>query len=93
MEKEYFDCQCDCSEHVLRFIIDPDDGQVWTEVYLNPWHPWYQRLWIAIKYVFGHKSKYGAFDCTMLRTDDYPRFINMLEWSSAIIEAKMETQE
>jgi len=87
METEYFECQCDCSEHVLRFVIDPDSGDVWSEVYLNHWHPWYQRLWIAIKYVCGRKSRYGAFDCTMLRLEDYPRFNSMLDRSAAILQA------
>ena len=84
MEKHYFDCQCDCNEHVLRFTLDPADGEVWLETYLNGYHSWYQRAWIALKYVFGYQSRYGAFDCTLLRPEDYVRLQALLARSADI---------
>lgn len=83
IEKHYFDCQCDCSEHVLRFVFDPVDGDVYTEVYLNNWKPLHQRLLIALKYVFKRKCDLGAFDCTMLRPEDYSRLKDLLDRSEA----------
>lgn len=92
MEKHYFDCQCDCNEHVVRLVLDPADGEVWIETYLSRHHPWYQRLWIALKYVFGHQSKFGAFDCTLLRPEDYERMHDLLTRSALIKQREGVTE-
>lgn len=62
----YVECECTSAEHTLRFTIDVDDEVIYTEVHLNPWQPWYKRVWMAVKYVFGYRCKYGNWDCTML---------------------------
>lgn len=70
MERTYVECSCYSDEHVLRFTYDPDDKEIYTSVFLNDWEPWYKRVWKAVKYVFGYKSKYGHFDCTLIRGDE-----------------------
>lgn len=84
MQKLYLNCQCDCSEHVLRFNLDDQDGDLVLETYLNHYHPWYQRIWIAIKYVFGHQSAYGAFDCTLLRNEDFKSLVKIMAASDRL---------
>ena len=61
-------CACASDEHTLRlmhFKGDPekadDFDEVYWSVYLNPF-PWYKRLWGALRYVFGHRSKFGCWD-------------------------------
>lgn len=83
MQRLYVECACECGEHLLRISFDPDDGEVYVSTYLSTWHAWYARLWIAIKYVFGSQSKFGAFDCTILKPDDYPKLHELLDWSIA----------
>ena len=61
-------CACNSDEHTLRlmhFKADPEGGddfdEVYWSVYLNP-YPWYKRLWVALRYLFGHRSKFGSWD-------------------------------
>ena len=81
METEHFDCECGSFDHVVRFTLDLDDGDVHLDVRLNSWLPLRKRVWLALKYVFKVVPKYGHYDVTMLREDDYNRFRNMLRKS------------
>jgi len=81
MYNEYYECQCSTPEHTLVFSIDEDDGSVYTSIYLNQYNSFFKRVWIAIKYVFGYKSKYGHWDSTILNKKDYSRFIAMIRAS------------
>jgi hypothetical protein len=92
VEKHYLDCQCDCNEHVLRFVMDPGDGELWLETYLSQYHTWYERVWIALKYVFGHQSSYGAFDCTLLKPEDYGRLASLLARSADVKDHQTVTE-
>lgn len=87
MKREYFSCQCSDFRHDIRFTLDPEDGQLWLEVNLEPIHTWYKRVWIAIKYVFGKDRAYGYYDCTLMRTEDYPRLRKLLDKSEALTKA------
>lgn len=66
MELKYIECDCHSDEHVLRFSMDPKDGDVCMSVFLSNWEPWYKRVWHAVKYIFGYKSQYGHFDSTVM---------------------------
>ena len=70
METSYYECQCADPEHTLRFIYDPDENELYTEVHLSQWHNMFKRMWMAIKYIFGYKCRYGCFDCWMLKNED-----------------------
>lgn len=72
MEFKYFECRCGSAEHVLRFCLDDED--LYTEVLLRPKSP-IERIWLALKYILGFKSKYGYYDCTLIRPEDYDNFI------------------
>jgi len=74
MKTEYFECSCSSAEHTLRFVIDEED--VYTEVHLTT-KAWYKRIWTAIKYIFGFASRYGCYDCTLIKPEDYDRFIDL----------------
>ena len=75
---EYFECKCDSSEHTLRFVYDDEDDEIYTQVFLHA-PSFFQRVWQAIKYVFGYKCKYGHWDCTLLKKEDIPKLIALLE--------------
>ena len=58
---EFFECQCGGAQDTLRFILDFDsycDGsnepEIYTEIYIQKFE-WYERIWVAIKYIFGYK--------------------------------------
>lgn len=83
LQTEYMSCECMSPEHTLRFTFildeDPRHSQVITEVYLNNYRRWYQRLWVAIKYVFGYQSKYGAWDNCIMKRPDVVKLRGLLE--------------
>lgn len=67
---EYFECSCGSDEHTIRFVLDKKDKEIYLCVFLNQYRPWWKRIWIALKYVFGYKCKYGHWDnWTMVSTD------------------------
>lgn len=78
---EYFECRCSSVEHTLRFVLDlsPDDPGIHTEVYLGA-YPWgWKRIWTGLRYIFGYKTQYGAWDCFLLKPEDAPRLRAMLD--------------
>ena len=78
MQNQYFECCCNSDEHTLKFVYDPDDGEVYTSTFIRHWRPWWKRVWVAMKYVFGYTSKYGHFDCTIIRFDDLERLQELI---------------
>jgi hypothetical protein len=83
IEYHYVECLCSSCEHVIRFVFDPNEdyGDIWTEIYLNHYHKWYKRIWIAIKYIFGYQSKFGAFDCTLIKPEHYSKIEDLFKRS------------
>lgn len=82
MEDEYFECACHSDEHRLVFSYDPDDDypDVFASMFINQYEGFFKRIWIAIKYIFGYKCKYGHFDCFMLKSkEDAGRLIHICQ--------------
>ena len=73
----YFECHCGSSEHTLRFVLDKEHKELYTDIYLNQWRPLWKRVWVGVKYIFGYKSKYGEWDCWTLRKEDAERLRDM----------------
>lgn len=63
MTEKIISCSCHSPEHTMTYHLNPEDKEVYTSVYLHQYRPIYKRIWIAIKYIFGYKSKYGHWDC------------------------------
>lgn len=76
----YFECTCGAPDHTLRFILDTDDElpTIYTEVMMSHYLPWYKRVWVGIKYMFG-MDKVDHFGGWELHHDDADRLIAMLE--------------
>lgn len=66
MRNHFVVCDCQSSEHTLRFMYDEENKELYTEVYLNQYRSFFKRVYVAIKYIFGYTSKYGHWDCTMI---------------------------
>jgi hypothetical protein len=79
MTTEFFECACYSDEHTLRFSYDPDENEMFTSVFLNQYRNIFKRLWIALKYVFGYKCKYGHWDCFLMRPEDAERLKRLLD--------------
>jgi hypothetical protein len=48
-------------------VYDPEDNELYTSVFLNQYQNVFKRVWIALKYVFGYRCKYGHWDCFIMR--------------------------
>jgi hypothetical protein len=78
--KHYFECHCYSPEHLLTFYHDNDDdlNLIFANVFLLP-QPWYKRIWLGLKYIFGYQCRYGHFGEFVLNPEDTDRFIEMLQ--------------
>lgn len=72
----------------MKFSLDEVNGDIYTSVFLNDYYPWYKRTWIALKYIFGYKSKYGHWDCFEMKPEDYVRFRKLLAKSEQALLAR-----
>ena len=63
-------CDCSSAEHQLIVRWDNDDNEVCVSVHLANYMGFWKRLWHGLKYAFGYKSRYGAFDEVILRKED-----------------------
>lgn len=66
MKNHFVVCSCNSSEHTLRFIYDKEEDELYTEVQLSQHKSIIKRIVAAVKYIFGHTSKYGVWDCTIV---------------------------
>lgn len=73
MKTKWVDCACSDPSHSIRFSVDTTDTTegpihefIIIETHLSSYHPWYKRIWLALKYIFKYDSKYGHYDCTIL---------------------------
>ena len=71
-ENELLICQCDSTEHQICFFYSEVDKYVFMHVHLNKL-PFLERLVYGIKYIFGRKCKYGAFDEFIFNHEDYEK--------------------
>ena len=61
----YVKCDCHSPEHmfILSYYADDDDWDTLDfAIHLNSWKNIIRRIWTAIKYIFGYKSRYGEWD-------------------------------
>lgn len=73
-------CMCESVDHqaVLSYF-DDDDDCLYLSVHLHNGRSVWQRIKYAFKYVFGYKSRYGAFDEMMLDKEGVTKLRKVLE--------------
>lgn len=66
--KEIILCKCGSAEHQILFLWleNDEDKEVYAQIHLAPERSIFKRIVNAIKYIFGYKSQYGAFDEVVL---------------------------
>ena len=81
MDREVLICQCSSLEHQVTFswFGNDADGDVYMEVHLAPLGFW-ERVVNGIKYIFGHRSKYGDFDDMILKKEDAWKLEKIVEY-------------
>jgi hypothetical protein len=79
----YIECDCGDNNHLFKFSYHPSDdydiGSLSLSVQLNQYHSWYERVWLAIKYVFGYTSNFGHWDCTLMDSRSVEKLSKFIE--------------
>jgi len=83
----FFECACYSDEHVLKFVYDRREKEIYATMFMSDWPQWYKRVWVAIKYIFGYKCKYGHWDTWLMCPKDLDRFISLFTTMEADMKA------
>jgi hypothetical protein len=78
-----FFCACSSPEHQLILRKIDGEPEVYVEIHLTHLRL-LQRLWIAIRYVFGYKCTYGCFQEIILNNNTQEEMINFLETNDKV---------
>jgi hypothetical protein len=62
MNREIIICDCNSLDHQIVIWWDEEDKLIYAYIHLVSRKNFFQRLGHAIKYVFGYKSRFGAWD-------------------------------
>jgi hypothetical protein len=79
-------CDCHSTDHQIVIIFSEDEfdnGQKYPMCYLHVHlnkRPFWERVKYGIKYIFGYKSKYGAFDEFIFNPEDAYKLENLVEY-------------
>jgi hypothetical protein len=74
----YVECDCGSAEHTVRITSDVEFQSLYIETCLANHSNFFVRVWEAIKYILGYKSKYGMFDCCVLDSDKVNEFLRYI---------------
>lgn len=82
---ELFVCDCENTEHQLIFSHFEDDDleTVYVSVFLRPEENILKRVWSALRYIFGHRSRYGYFDEFIFNPHDADRLQKVVDFLKA----------
>ena len=76
---DLFICQCYNTKHQLIFsYLLEENGDV--SVHLTPEYRIWKRIWIAIKYIFGYKCKFGHFDEFIFKKTDADKLQSVVNY-------------
>lgn len=87
---KYFECECHSFQHTMKLYYDSEDGYLSFTTYINSYKPWYKRVWLATKYVFGMKLDHSHFDEFLMKPEDSLRFYNIAKHFKEYHQDKQE---
>ena len=83
-------CDCNSTEHQMIIYYDKDDEfgeeEVYVHLHLINNRGFWNRLKYGIKYIFGYKSKFGAWDEMVLKPSDADKFQTMVDFLKRVDE-------
>ena len=77
--REMFVCSCASLEHQMMFWYDEEEKILYTEVHLVTVHGFFRRLWYGLKYAFGYKCRFGAWDEFLFDRESEQKLYNYLK--------------
>lgn len=85
--RESVTCSCDSDEHQINFRFfanSLDDNFIYCTISLKPEKNIFKRMWNAIKYIFGYKSKFGDFEEIILDENKIYEIKNIIQYYEKI---------
>lgn len=79
MEDEILICACSSDEHQIILHKDEDCKMVYCSIHLVNL-PFFKRLVMAIKYIFGYKCMYGNFEEFILNKCHINKLENLINF-------------
>lgn len=80
-KKDIIVCECNSPEHQIVIYYDEDDNEnmCYLHVHLNR-RPFWSRLIYGIRYIFGRKCRFGAFEEFIFNPDDGEKLQNLVNY-------------
>ena len=72
-------CECNSYEHQIHVWHEPESDELYFEIHLTTHHGLLWRLWRALKYTFGYKSRYGNWDEFLMKPEDRKKLLEFLK--------------
>jgi len=79
LKNEYFECACHCNDHLMIACLNREDNELYIQMHLLPHKNIFRRMWLAVKYIFGYRSKFGDYEEFIFNNDDAERLIAILK--------------
>jgi hypothetical protein len=87
-------CECGLSEHRIEASYIPDED--WPDLYfsfhLSTHRGWFRRWWVAVRYLFGYRCRYGEWDTVSLSPLDARALAEFLDDYAEIAAQKKGEQ-
>lgn len=85
MKTEILICECHSTEHQMIFSYDQEvsnewPAEVYAHVHLITHRNIFKRILYAVKYVFGYKCRYGAWDEFIFNKEDVKKLEDLVEY-------------
>lgn len=80
--KLYLECRCSSQEHVVRFSLEEwhnNQPELYATIHLSDQQPFWKRLISGLKYICGHRCRYGNWDEIILDPHQIPELQNLLQ--------------
>lgn len=79
MKREIFICSCYSLEHQVAFWYDTEDNLLYVQPHLITHRNLLKRFYVALKYMFGYRSRFGEWDETILSGEDQKKLYDILD--------------
>jgi len=83
--RKILNVNCDCKfepAHDLQFMYFTNEDyhkEIYFTKYMNTSYNFIQRIWVALKYIFGYNNYYGHFSETILNKKEVIKLKNYLD--------------
>lgn len=78
-EINHFDCVCFSDEHALKLTYHEEDNDMYASIHLQTHYNFFQRVWAALKYIFGYHCKYGHWDCFIFQPEQLSKLKEIVD--------------